>query len=304
MKILPVFSLGLLLAVSAAGQAEPTVAVQAGQAAGTAAEAVTLDLKRPWARGDAYSLSLEQTLHSEGGAGQGVEFWAPQTQDQQIAFNAGVRVVDVNSAGEGTALLVRVEKAVLKERGTPRTLTLEGAEIGVSFVQGKPQFSRRDAKPLTADEAHLLRQVFRPLAGVSEADYLSPPGPVKPGDSWPIQPETLAKALLSQSTGGPQPAPAISDATVTFAGLESWDGLPCARLTVRWTSRTGDRDRFVGTTVGQTQEEVLLPVAATSKASRRTLDFTGRVNGRVRNAENQLMEVKSVTTLTRKLEIK
>jgi hypothetical protein len=304
MKILAVLSLSFVFAVTSPAQTGQPTTLHQGQTAAAAAEAVTLNLRRPWARGDSYTLSLEQILHSEGGSGQGVEFWAPQTQDQQITFSAKVRVVDVNAAGEGTVLMVRAEKAVLKERGTPKALGLEGAELGVSFAQGRAQFVRRDSKPLTADEVHVLRQVFRPVSGVSEADYLSPPGPVKPGDSWPIQQEGLAKALQSQNPGGSQPAPEISEATVTFVGLESWNGLPCARLTVRWTSKSGDRDRFVGTTVGQTRDEILLPLAESSKASRRTLDFNGRVNGRVRNDENQLLEVKSLTTLSRSLEIK
>ena len=303
MKTLTAFLAALLLTLASSGQTVQPTAPPEGQAAPSASEAITLDLRRPWVRGDSYSLTLDQATHAEGGSGQDVQFWSPQSHDEQITFSGKVRVIDVNAAGEGTALLVHLEKVSVKGKGTSEVMKIEGADLGVSFPLGKSQFVRKDGQAIPPDEVAILKQIFRPPTGVNQAEYVSPDRPVKPGDSWPVKRETLAKALLGQGTAGTA-APEITDGTVTFAGFEPLDGIACVHLTVRWAFKTGDKDRFIGTTVTEFREDLLVPRDPASKASRTVTELTGRVNGRVRNAENQLLEVKSLTRTTRKVEIK
>ena len=303
MKTLTAFLAALFFTLAVSGQAVQPAAPLGGPAAPGASEAITLDLRRPWIRGDSYSLTLDQATHAEGGSGKDVEFWSPQSQDEQITFSGRVRVIDVNAAGEGTVLLVHVERVSVEGKGAGEALKIEGADLGVAFPQGKPQFMRKDGQPIPPDEVAVLRQIFRPPTGVNQAEYWSPDRPVKPGDSWPVKREALAKALLSQGTGGAA-APEITEGTVTFAGFETYEGLACAHLTVRWAFKTGDRDRFIGTTVTELKEDWLVPRDAASKASRTMTEVNGRVNGRVRNEENQLLEVKGLTKTTRKVDIK
>ena len=75
-------------------------------------------------------------------------------------------------------------------------------------------------------------------------------------------------------------------------------------LVARWSFKTGDNDRFTGTNITQVREDLFIPRDPASRATRRTTELTGRVNGRVRNTENQLLEVRGLTKMTRKVEIK
>jgi hypothetical protein len=302
MKTILVSLVGLVVAMAAACQsaqsAVPPAVPEPGSDGG-----YTLNLKRPWAGGDSYTLSLALEVHAEGGSGQDVQFWSSRNKDQHIAFLGKVRVIDVTLNGEGKTLMVKVEKAGVTEKGKSRALKVEGSELGVSFIFGQVNFVLKDGQPIPPEDLEVLKQVFQPPKDVSEADYLSPGRAVRPGEQWGMNREALLKAIAPQSaTGGT--APEVTEASVHFVGPETVDGADFLHLVERLSFKTGDTDRFYGTKVTQVKEDLYIPRDPASKAMRRTTEVIGRVNGRVRNAENQLLEVKGLTKVTRKVDIK
>ena len=291
---------GLVVAMAASAQSADKPAAPAVQGP-DAAGAYTINLKRPWVKGDVYGLSVDLTLHAEGGSGKDVEFWSPQHKDQHVLFSGKVRVVDVNANGDGTTLVAKVEKASVAEKEKTRALKVEGADLGVSFLQGQVNFSLLDGQAIPPGDLAILKLLFPPPKDVSEADYMSPGGPVRPGELWSMRTELLAKALAPLAPKGAMAPPAVTEGTVQFQALESIDGVEYFHLTAKWTFKTGDTDRFTGSNVTQVKEDLFLPKDPASRATRSTTEVNGRVNGRVRNEENQLLEVKGLTKLTRKV---
>jgi hypothetical protein len=292
--------LGLVVAVVAAAQSAEGAAA-AAVSGPDANGAYALNLKRPWVKGDVYGLSVDLTLHAEGGSGKDVEFWSPRHKDQHVLFSGKVRVVDVNGNGDGTTLVTKVEKASVAEKEKTRTLKVEGADLGVSFLQGQVNFSLLDGQAIPPEDLAVLKLVFPPPKDVSEADYMSPGAPVRPGQLWSMRTDLLAKALAPLSPKGAAASPAVTEGTVQFQGLESIEGVEYFHLIAKWTFRTGDTDRFTGSNVTQVKEDLFLPRDPASRATRSTTEVNGRVNGRVRNEENQLLEVKGLTKLSRKV---
>jgi hypothetical protein len=263
-----------------------------------------VDLKRPWAGGDAFTLSVDLKLHAEGGSGKDVEFWSPKTKDQAITFLGRARVISTNAAGEATTLVVKVEKASVTEKGKTRDLLAQNSDLGISFPFGQTNLVQKDGKPIPPEDLAILRQAFTPPKGVSEADYMSPGRPVKPGDRWSMNRESLVKALTPPSSSGAAPALEVTEGVVVFEAIVSLEGAEFYHLAATWSFRTGDSERFTGTNITQVREDLYIPRDPASKDARRTTDLTGRVNGRVRNTENQLLEVKGLTKMTRKVTIK
>lgn len=294
----------LVFTLAASGQtAQPTPPPASLEPVGNGG-GYAVNLSRPWVGGNSYTLSLDLAVNATGGSGQDVEFWSPKNKDQRITFLGKVRVIDVNAAGEGTTLVVRVEKASTTENGKTRTLKLEGSDLGVAFPFGQSHFVQRDGKPIPPEDVAVLKQIFPPPTNVSEADYMSPGRPVKPGDRWSMNRETLAKALAPPSASGAAAALEVTEGSVAFESIESLEGVEFLHLVATWSFKTGDSERFTGTNITQIREDLFLPRDPAIRTTRRTTALTGQVNGRVRNSENQLIQVKGITKITRKVEIR
>jgi hypothetical protein len=292
---------GLVVTVAASAQSAEGAAAPAAPGP-DANGAYTLNLNRPWAKGETYTLSVDVVFHADGGSGQDVEFWTPQHKDQHVVFLGKVRLLDVNATGEGTTLVVHVDKASVTEKDKTRALKMEGSDLGVSFNHGQVNFGLKDGQPIPPPDLSVLKQVFPPPKEVGEADYLSPNRPVRPGEQWAVNRDALAKALTLQGVKGTA-LPSVTDGTVQFVGPETVEGAEFLHLVVKWGFRTGDTDRFYGTNVTQVSEDLYLPRDPASRFTRRTTDISGRVNGRVRNEANQLLEVKGTTKVLRKTAI-
>lgn len=293
---------GLGAALAAAGQSSQPAMPPAALGPGNSGP-YALNLKRPWAKGDEYTFSLDLALHAEGGSGQDVESWSPQYKDQKIVFLGKARVMDVDANGEGTTLVVRVEKAAVTEKKKARSLKVEGSDLGVSFLLGQANFTQKDGQAIPPEDLAILKQVFPLPKGMTEADYLSPGRAVNPGETWAINRESLVKALSPPAAKDAAAAVEVTEGTVRFEAIENIGGIEFVHLVARWSFKTGDSDRFIGTKATQIKEDLYLPRDPASKATRRVTEVSGRVNGRVRNAENQLLEVKGLTKVTRKVDI-
>lgn len=291
---------GLDMAMAALGQSAQPAVAPAVSAPGSGG-GYTLNLKRPWAKGDSYTFSLDMALHAEGGSGKDVESWSPQYKDQKIVFLGKVRVIDIDANGEGTTFIVRVEKAGVTEKGKSRPLKVEGSDLGVVFLPGQANFTQKDGQAIPPEDLGILKQVFPLPKGMSEADYLSPGRTVNPGETWAINRESLTKALTPPSTRDAAAAVEVTEGSVRFEAIENLEGVEFVHLVARWSFKTGDSDRFIGTKATQIKEDLYIPRDPASKATRSTTEINGRVNGRVRNLENQLLEVKGLTKVTRKV---
>lgn len=296
--------LGMLcLILAAAVSAQSTTESRAPAATGPDANgAYTLSFDRPWAKGDTCALAVEVALHADGGSGQDVQFWTPQHKDQHIVFQGKVRVLDASASGEGSTLLVHVDKASVTEKDKTRALKVEGADLGVAFSNGQVNFGLKDGQPIPPGDLAVLKQVFPPPKEGAEASYLSPNRPVRPGEQWSMNAEALVRALTPQGAKGAA-APTITEGTVQFVGRETVEGAEYDHLLVKYAFKTGDTDRFYGSNVTQVKEDLYLPKDPASHYTRRTTDISGRVNGRVRNEANQLLEVKGMTKVVRKTAI-
>ena len=175
---------GLGVAMAASGQSAQPAVAPAVSAPGTGG-GYSLNLKRPWAKGDSYTFSLDLALHAEGGSGNDVESWSPQHKDQKIVFLGKARVIDVDANGEGTALVVRVEKSRCHGEGKIRPLKVQGSDLGVSFLLGQANFTQKDGQAIPPEDLAILKQVFPLPKGMSEADYFSPGRTVNPGKTGP-----------------------------------------------------------------------------------------------------------------------
>lgn len=291
---------GLGAALVALGQSSQPAVAPAVSAPGSGG-AYTLALKRPWTKGDEYTFSLDMALHAEGGSGKDVESWSPQYKDQKVVFLGKVRVMEVDANGEGTALVVRVEKAGVTEKKKARSLKVEGSDLGVSFVLGQANFTRTDGQAIPREDLDILKQVFPLPKGMTEAEYLSPGRAVMPGEEWAINREVLVKALTPPAAKGAEAAVEVTEGAVHFQAIENIEGIEFVHLVARWAFKTGDSGRFIGTKATQIKEDLYIPRDPASKAARSTTEINGRVNGRVRNMENQLLEVKGLTKVTRKV---
>ncbi len=296
--------LGILcLILSAAVSAQSTTEAAAPASAGPDANgAYTLNFDRPWAKGETCALAVEVALHADGGSGQDVEFWTPQHKDQHLVLQGKVRILDVNPSGEGSTLVIHVDKASVTEKDKTRALKVEGADLGVSFSHGQVNFGLKDGQPIPPGDLAVLKQVFPPPKEVGEASYLSPNRPVRPGEQWSMTAEALAKALTPQGAKGAAAA-TVTEGTVQFVGPETLEGADYLHVVAKWSFKTGDTDRFYGSNVTQVKEDLYLPKDPASHFTRRTTDISGRVNGRVRNEANQLLEVKGTTKVVRKTAI-
>lgn len=290
---------GLVVVMAASAQSADKAPPAASQDHGSDG-AYTINLKRPWVKGDSYGLSFDLTLHEEGGSGKDVMFWSPRYKDQHILLSGKVRVVEVNGNGDVTTLVIRLEKASVAEKEKTRALRMEGTELQVSFLQGQVSFTLMDGQAIPPQDLDILRVVFPPPKEVSEADYMSPGRAVRPGEQWSMNTELLAKALASLTPKGAAP-PVVTEGTVQFQAVESIEGTDYFHLGARWSFKTGDTDTFTGTKATQVKEDIFIPRDPASRATRRTTEASGRVNGRVRNEENKLLEVKGTTKLTRKV---
>jgi hypothetical protein len=250
-------------------------------------------LHRPFAKGDTYKLAVEISVHSEGSMGLDGAGSQGGVEKGTGSLSGGVRVMDVNAIGEPTMFMVHVDKAESKTGDKPDPIKLAGTDLGVSFPSGKPRFVRRDNQPLNQDEETLLSLIFSPPNGVSADEILGPGKEVRPGDSWPVNREALAK-VFSGEEKDPKKAldPSRLDGTVTFVGVEDWDGIPCLRLKTKVVIKNPEMPNFVGEASMEFRQEVLVPRDPALKLSKDTSEQYSDVRGKLLSGDGKKLDIK------------
>lgn len=273
--------------------------------ASASGQAVTLSLNRPAKRGDAYSLTVTSDIRQEGrlsadginemGGGQSLAF----------TFAGRVRVMDVTAAGEPSVMVVKVEKATLSSKeGKSEPMKVEGAEVGVSFPQGKAHFVRRDGQAVSREESSILGQIFQPPTGIDADKLLNPGRPVMPGESWPLDKGTL---MAEFKAGLPETFTLTADAIegkAAFLGIEPWNGVPCQKVSADFSLKTGDVGRFIGEGLTKIHQEMWVPLDPGLKGSRLVNRVNASMRGKLRTEENRLIDIKSQNTSETTVEVK
>jgi hypothetical protein len=287
MKRLTVFALAALAATALLAQGAPAPAPP------TSEVAQKIVFHRPFAKGDTYKLAVEISVHSEGSMGLDGAGSQGGVEKGTGSLSGNVRVMDVNAIGEPTMFMVHVDKAESKTGDKPDPIKLAGTDLGVSFPSGKPRFVRRDNQPINQDEETLLSMIFSPPNGVSADEILGPGKDVMPGDSWPVNREVLAK-VFSGSETDPKKAldPSRLDGTVTFVGVEDWDGIPCLRLKTHVTIKNPEMPNFVGEASMEFRQEVLVPRDPALKQSKDTSEQYSDVRGKLLSGDGKKLDIK------------
>jgi hypothetical protein len=256
-------------------------------------------LHRPFAKGDAYKLSAEIKMRSEGSMGMDGQDSQGGVEEGSGSLAGSVRVMDVNAIGEPTLFMIHVDRAESKTGDKPDPVKLAGADLGVSFPSGKARFVRRDSQPLTKDEETLLSFIFSAPNGVSSDEILGPGKEVKPGDSWPVNREALAK-VISGETKDTQKAmdPSRLEGTVTFVGVEDWEGTPCLRLKAKITIKNPEMPNFVGEASMEFRQDLLVPQDPALKKSKDTSEQYSDVRGKLLSGDGKKLDIKGKNLVT------
>ncbi len=281
-RALAVFILALT-ALTVQAQTSPNTAAPGGE------KAYTVTFNRPHAPGETYHLEISLSAHTIGHIGIG-QASTGNSSDTLLTLKASVRVLKVDGIGEPIMFLLNVGKAVLKDGKDEIPLGLDGAQIGVTYPQGKPHFVRRDGKKLDRTAGMLLSEMFPKPKGINPDSYQGPGHPVKPGDSWPIDTQTVAKMFKKGEKGGVDPSK-ISG-TVTFKGIEEWEGVPCLHLVAAMTLKEMTMPHFVGNMKTDMSQDTLLPVDPKISKSRQTNEIVNDVFGVMVSEDGKKMNIK------------
>lgn len=287
LKSLTLLALATLAATALLAQGAPAPAPPASEGA------QKIVFHRPFAKGETYKLAAEISVHSEGSMGLDGAGSQGGVEKGTGSLSGSVRVMDVNAIGEPTMFMVHVEKAESTTGDKPDPVKLAGTDLGVSFPSGKARFVRRDNQPINQDEETLLSMIFSPPNGVSADEILGPGKDVKPGDSWPVNREALAK-VFSGEEKDPKKAldPSRLEGTVTFVGVEDWDGTPCLRLKTTVTIKNPEMPNFVGEASMEFRQEVLVPKDPALKQSKDTSEQYSDVRGKLLSGDGKKLDIK------------
>ncbi len=252
--------------------------------------AYTITFNRPHAAGETYKLAVSLEAHTIGhmGIGQGASGGAT---DATLNLKGSVRVLKVNAIGEPTMFLLTVDQASLNNGKKDVPLDLDGAQIGAAYPGNKPRFVRRDGKALGRKAEMLLAQMFPMPKGINPDTYEGPGHPVKPGDSWPIRSEAVAKIFQGEGEGGIDPSK-ISG-TVTFKGVENWNGVPCLHVVSTVTLKNVTMPHFLGSMRTDLTQDLLLPADPKVKKSREENDIVSDVFGKIISEDGKKLDIKS-----------
>ena len=100
---------------------------------------------------------------------------------------------------KATKLKRTYEKAVLGKDGKDTQLPIEGKTVAIEKKDGKYSFTV-DGAAVTGESLKLLEDEFNKPDQKDTREVMFPKAPVKPGDTWKIEPAELIKAIGS---GGP-----------------------------------------------------------------------------------------------------
>lgn len=241
-------------------------------------------------------MALRLEGHSKGTTGIG-ESTSGQSQEFGLDLSGTVKVVSVDSMGQPTLLVLSVAKARLLLDGEEMALGLDGADLGISFPSGKVRFTRKDGKVMAKEAEGLLSQAFAPPKALHPDEAFGPGRPVRPGESWTLKPEVLARMLASGAEGDAGPAPTNFEGTMTYLGPETWDGMPCSHLRASLVVKDLKVPQFVGTIRTEVTEDLWLPEDASSIRAHRVLTLVNDVRGKFLSGDGKALDVKSKDTM-------
>ncbi len=282
------FVLGLaVLAVQA--QSPPKAAAPSGETL------YTIAINRPRGPGETYKLDTTLVAHTVGHMGlPGAT--GGQVGNAKLTMKGSLRVLRVNAIGEPVMFLLTVDKASLLNDKKDVPLDLDGAQIGATYPDGKPHFVRRDGKKLGPEASQLLAMMFPMPKGVSPDTYEGPGHPVKPGDSWPVNAGAIARLF---KTPGKEAADASKiSGTVSFKGIEEWEGLPCYHLAAKASFKNITMPHFLGSMSMNMEQDILQPTDTKINKMRQVTTIVNDVFGKFMSENGPVADIKTKSTVT------
>jgi len=259
----------------------------------------------PMARGDRFKMTLDMKIHSKSRMSKGLEMqFGGGEEDLDLLFKADVRVIKVNETGEPTWAAVKVTEAKKTAEGKTEALSVEGADLGVSFQNDKMNYQRKDGTEIPPEEQGLLGMIFQSPTNRNPDDYLAPKNPVRVGESWEADKALMAEALSDKSAGFGFPIkPENLAATLKLQGIETWNGLPCYRVIQDTRITDVELPRFTGEFFIEIHEDQLIPVDPSVKKSSMAQDFHQRIKGKVVDEKANYVDFLSESEITAKVAI-
>ncbi len=175
-----------------------------------AQEAVTIKVARPKA-GDRIKVAAEEkTVTKSAIVIMGMEQSKDVQTTKSFAYTDDVIEIPAD-ARRPTKLKRTYEKAQIGTDGNSKTLSIEGKTVLIEKTDGKYSFTV-DGEAVTGEAAKLLDDEFSKTRKSDPDAVMLPTKPVKPGDTWKIDPTTLADSLAEGN------GPRIDPAKVTATG--------------------------------------------------------------------------------------
>lgn len=280
-----------ILALAATARAQSS----ATKPAEGADRAYAITFYRPHTPAETYNLQVSLEAHTIGHFEVG-QASSGNSNNAVMNLKATIRVLKVNGIGEPVMFLLTVDKALLKTGKDETPLGLDGAQIGVTYPGRTPHFVRRDGKKIGREAEMLLSRMFPKPKGVAPASYLGPGHAVRPGDSWAIKPEAVAKLFRQEGKGTIEPSK-ISG-TVTFKGIEEWEGVPCLHLVSTLALKDITMPHFIGGMQIDMAQDMLLPTDPKIDKSRETDKIVSDVFGVMVSDDGKKMNIKGKSTVT------
>lgn len=290
----------LAAAVPLAAQ-EPAKSPAPAAVAGGAYKVAT---HRPYSKGQRYTMTMQASVHQEGAIGPSPDKMEGGAADDAISIVAKVTVMDVNSVGEATMMMVHMDKAQAGPKDKVKAMAVEGGDLGLSLVKGRFRVTARDGRKVPEEEQMWLSMIFEPPTGVPSDEVLGPGKEVRVGDSWPINREAWSKSLAAMGGEGQKaPDPTKLEGKVTLVGVEDWGGVPCLHLKVEQTDKSGEVPNFTGEFFNQINQDLWVPVDTKLPKTRVEGEQLNRLNGKVHSKDGALLNMRQQTKVAFKATI-
>jgi hypothetical protein len=164
-------------------------------------ESYTIKLKKPAAGQITTVDSVEQSLEQVKVADNNGNI--QQEKDEKKGHDYVYKQTILEVKGDkGTRLKREYQKATATEDGKPKKLSYDGKTVLIEKKGDKYTFRIEGGGEITDDDAKELDKEFNKKGNINETEMVKlmlPPGPIKVGQTWKVDPKVIAKMLQEEA---------------------------------------------------------------------------------------------------------